>query len=59
MMVNKSSLLQDKPREFLVNDTFCIFLKEKNKELPYFASKISDITKVQQKIKKKQLKKIC
>ena len=47
MMVNKSSLLQDKPREFLVNDTFCIFLKEKNKELPYFASKISDITKVQ------------
>ena len=47
MMVNKSSLLQDKPREFLVNDTFCIFLKEQNKELPYFASKISDITKVQ------------
>ena len=47
MMVSKSSLLQDKPREFLVNDTFCIFLKEKNKELPYFASKISDITKVQ------------
>ena len=47
MMINKSSLLQDKPREFLVNDTFCIFLKEKNKELPYFASKISDITKVQ------------
>lgn len=47
MMVNKSSLLQDNPREFLVNDTFCIFLKEKNKELPYFASKISDITKVQ------------
>ena len=47
MMINKSSLLQDNPREFLVNDTFCIFLKEKNKELPYFASKISDITKVQ------------
>ena len=47
MMVSNSSLLQDKPREFLVNDTFCIFLKEKNKELPYFASKISDITKVQ------------
>lgn len=47
MMVSKSSLLQDKPREFLVNDTFYIFLKEKNKELPYFASKISDITKVQ------------
>ena len=47
MMISKSSLIQDKPREFLVNDTFCIFLKEKNKDLPYFASKISDITKVQ------------
>ena len=29
------------------NDYFCIFLKEKDKELPYFASKISDIAQVQ------------
>lgn len=35
------------PREFVVDDTFTIFLKEKDKELPYFAAKISDITKVQ------------
>ena len=48
-MVNKTTaLLPDlEPREFLVNDTFCIFLKEKDKELPYFAAKISDITQVQ------------
>ena len=48
-MVNKTTaLLPDlEPREFLVNDTFFIFLKEKDKELPYFAAKISDITQVQ------------
>ena len=48
-MTNKTTaLLPDlEPREFLVNDTFCIFLKEKDKELPYFAAKISDITQVQ------------
>ena len=48
-MMNKALALfpDEKPREFLVNDTFCIFLKEKDKELPYFAAKISDITQVQ------------
>ena len=32
-MANKTALLPDlEPREFLVNDTICIFLKEKDKE---------------------------
>lgn len=35
------------PRNFLVDDTFAIFLREKGKDMPYFASKISDITKFQ------------
>ena len=47
MMISKSSLEPNEVREFLVTDTFCIFLKEKDKELPYFATKISDITRVQ------------
>ena len=42
-----SAINPDEPREFLVDDTFCIFLKEKDKELPYFAAKVSDISKVQ------------
>lgn len=42
----------EKPREFIVDDTFTIFLKEKDKELPYFAANISDITKVQKEAKK-------
>lgn len=36
-----------RPRKFYVDNTFTIFLREKGKELPYFASKISDITKFQ------------
>ena len=36
-----------KPREFVVDDTFTIFLKEKEKDLPYFAAKISNIKNVQ------------
>ncbi len=36
------------PREFLVDDTFTIFLQEQEKELPYFAAKISDISNVQE-----------
>lgn len=42
-----SAINPDKPREFLVDDTFCIFLKEKDKKLPYFAAKVSDISKIQ------------
>ncbi len=33
-----------KPRYFYVDDTFTIFLREKGKDLPYFASYIDDIT---------------
>lgn len=34
-------------REFEVDDTFVMFLKEEDSELPYFATKISDINNVQ------------
>ncbi len=48
-VVSESSMVLDEPepRNFYVDDTFAIFLREKGKELPYFASKISDITKFQ------------
>ncbi|MBQ9267335.1 MAG: hypothetical protein IJ217_03550 [Clostridia bacterium] len=32
-------------RHFYVDDTFAMFLKEADKDVPYFAAKISDITK--------------
>lgn len=49
MMVNKASAMEDvkQKRDFVVDDTFFIFLKEKGKSLPYFAAKISDISKIQ------------
>lgn len=34
-------------REFFLNDMFAIFLKEEKKQKPYFALKVSDITKYQ------------
>lgn len=37
----------DEIREFAIDDTFAIFLKEESKDNPYFAGKISDITKFQ------------
>ena len=37
-----------KIRNFYVNDTFALFLKESNKDKPYFALKVDDITKFQQ-----------
>lgn len=49
MMVNKTAaIMPEKSREFFFDDTFTIFLKEKNKQLPYFAAKISDISAVQE-----------
>ena len=36
-----------KPRYFYVDNTFALFLREKDKELPYFAAKISDIKQFQ------------
>ena len=38
---------EPKPRYFYVDDTFVIFLKEKGKNLPYFAARIDDVTKFQ------------
>ena len=40
----------EKPRDFLVDDTFTIFLKEEGRDLPYFAAQISDISQVQEDI---------
>ncbi len=37
------------PRLFYVDDTFVIFLKEKEKLSPYFALRVNDITKFQKK----------
>lgn len=37
-----------KIRNFYVNDTFALFLKESNKEKPYFALRVDDISKFQQ-----------
>lgn len=49
MQMNTSGKLEDRlAREFIINDDFIIMLKEKNKELPYFASYISDINSVQE-----------
>lgn len=53
MMLNKASLIEDEPREFLVDDTFTMFLKEKDKELPYFAIRVSDISDIQEDVKEK------
>ena len=41
------SLIHDEFRKFEFNDTFVIFVKESNKENPYLALKINDITKFQ------------
>ena len=53
MIANRSAIIADEPREFLVDDTFTIFLKEKDKDLPYFATQISDISKVQEDVEEK------
>ncbi len=48
MMVDKAAImLPEEPREFSIDDTFTMFLKEEGKDLPYFATKIANITKVQ------------
>lgn len=38
---------KEEPRYFYLDDTFVIFLREKGKDLPYFAGRIEDITKFQ------------
>lgn len=47
MMVDALAKPDKETRKFLVDDTFTIFLKEEEKDLPYFAARIEDITKVQ------------
>lgn len=37
------------PRLFYFDDTFVMFLKEKNKPIPYFAMRVNDINKFQKK----------
>ena len=51
-MMNKATAIMptEKPRDFLVDDTFTIFLKEEGRDLPYFAAQISDISQVQEDI---------
>ena len=51
-MKNKlAEIIPEEPRDFIVDDTFTIFLKEKGKDLPYFAAQISDISQVQEDVK--------
>lgn len=45
----KSMAIPDTPKKLYLNDTFALFLKEESKDKPYFASKITDITKFTQK----------
>ena len=40
-------MMPDELREFFIDDTFAILLIEENKDTPYFAGKIDDITKFQ------------
>lgn len=48
-MVNDVAAIipKEEKREFLVDDTFTIFLKENDKDLPYFVAQIDDIATVQ------------
>lgn len=47
MVQNESVMMIDEIREFLLDDTFAIFLKENGKDTPYFAGRIGNITKFQ------------
>ncbi len=42
-----------KPRNFYLDDNFVMFVKEGDKDLPYFALKVSDISKYQENVKEK------
>ncbi len=42
-----TSSAPNQSRNFYIDDTFAIFLREKGKSMPYFASRIDDITKFQ------------
>ena len=47
-MENYMTAVEDETRYFYLDDTFAIFLREKGKDMPYFAGRIEDITKFQQ-----------
>ena len=48
MMVLKNAIsVSEEIRQFYLDNTFAIFLKEKGKDTPYFAGRIDDITKFQ------------
>lgn len=50
MLQNEAMMRPQEIREFIFNDTFVIILKEKDKKLPYFAAKISDISNIQKDV---------
>ena len=47
-MTKTVSIGPDDVRYFNVDNTFALFIKEENKDVPYFALKVDDITKYQQ-----------
>ena len=40
--------MEPEHRYFYYNDTFALFIKEKNKDVPYFAARVDDINKYQE-----------
>ena len=48
MMKDSAMVIDEDIREFNIDDTFIIFMQENDKELPYFAAKISNIQNVQE-----------
>lgn len=47
MVSDEAIMLDDEIRSFEIDNSFAIFLKEKDKKVPYLASKIDDISKFQ------------
>lgn len=47
MGIAKTALIREEPRDFSVDNTFTLFLKEKDKDMPYFAAKIENINQFQ------------
>lgn len=47
MGIAKTALIREEPREFSVDNTFSLFLKENDKDMPYFAAKIENINQFQ------------
>lgn len=54
-LTNSCIDLTKEPREFIVDDSFTIFLQEREKSLPYLAARVDDISKFQ--INNEELKK--